>query len=59
LGLSYDRQIWAYRVLFVAAPLVAGTIAHRVCVELQRGERVAADRERALQEAREEPRPVG
>jgi len=51
-GLSYDHQIWAYRILFVAGPLVAGVIAHRVCVELQRGEHVEADRERAVAEAR-------
>jgi ubiquinol-cytochrome c reductase cytochrome b subunit len=51
-GLSYDHQIWAYRILFVAGPVVAGIIAHRVCVELRRGERVEADRERAVEEAR-------
>ena len=46
-GLPYVPQIWAYRVLVIAGPFLAGAIAYRVCVELQRGERVAHDRKAA------------
>ena len=37
-GLSYSAQIWLYRVLFVAGPVIAALLAYRTCVELQRGE---------------------
>jgi ubiquinol-cytochrome c reductase cytochrome b subunit len=50
-GLSYTTQIWVYRVLVVAGPVIAAVVAHRVCVELQRGERVEHDRHRAEVEA--------
>jgi ubiquinol-cytochrome c reductase cytochrome b subunit len=50
--LSYTAQIWAYRVVVWVAPVVFGLIAHRVCVELQRGERVERERRRAEAEAR-------
>jgi hypothetical protein len=33
------------------APIVVYVIAHRVCIELQRGERVVRDRKRAEEEA--------
>ena len=46
-GLPYVPQIWAYRVLVIAGPFLAGAIAYRVCVELQRGERVAHERKAA------------
>jgi ubiquinol-cytochrome c reductase cytochrome b subunit len=42
--LSYSAQIWAYRVLVFAGPVVAALIAYRVCVELQRGERLEGER---------------
>jgi ubiquinol-cytochrome c reductase cytochrome b subunit len=48
-GLSYSVQIWIYRVLFFVGPVVAALVAYRVCVELQRGERV--ERERRVAEA--------
>jgi ubiquinol-cytochrome c reductase cytochrome b subunit len=51
-GLPYIAQIWAYRILFFVGPVVAALVAHRVCVELQRGERVEHDRERAERLAR-------
>ena len=37
-GISYETQIWFYRVVVWILPLVALVVAHRVCVELQRGE---------------------
>ena len=51
-GLSYSLQIWIYRVLFFVGPLVAAVIAHRVCIELRRGEAVRLDAARAELEAR-------
>jgi ubiquinol-cytochrome c reductase cytochrome b subunit len=50
--LSYIGQIWFYRVLVWVGPLVAGLIAYRVCIELQRGERVEHERKVAEAEAR-------
>ena len=47
--LSYSAQIWVYRVLVFVGPLVAALIAYRVCIELQRGERL--EREQRLAEA--------
>jgi ubiquinol-cytochrome c reductase cytochrome b subunit len=47
--LSYSAQIWVYRVLVFVGPAVAALIAYRVCVELQRGERL--EREQRLAEA--------
>jgi ubiquinol-cytochrome c reductase cytochrome b subunit len=51
-GLSYTAQIWVYRVLVWVLPVVVGAIAYRVCIELQRGERVERERKRAEAEAR-------
>ena len=39
-GVSYTAQIWAYRVLFFVAPVVAFLVTRRVCRELVAGERV-------------------
>jgi quinol---cytochrome-c reductase cytochrome b subunit len=47
-GLSYSAQIWLYRVLFFAGPVIAALLAYRTCVELQRGE--GLDRRRKLAE---------
>ena len=47
-GLSYSAQIWLYRVLFFAGPVIAALLAYRTCIELQRGERL--DRRRKLAE---------
>jgi ubiquinol-cytochrome c reductase cytochrome b subunit len=49
--LSYTAQIAVYRVLVWVGPIVAGLVTYRVCVELQRGERVERDRRRAEAEA--------
>jgi ubiquinol-cytochrome c reductase cytochrome b subunit len=51
-GISYDAQLWLYRVLVFVGPLVAGLVTYRVCVELQRGEVVEEVRRRAEGEAR-------
>jgi ubiquinol-cytochrome c reductase cytochrome b subunit len=51
-GLSYHLQIWIYRVLFFAGPIIAAAIAHRVCNELRRGEAVQLDAKHAELEAR-------
>ena len=51
LGISYSAQIWVYRVTAWVAPIVVYVVAHRVCVELQRGEPVVRDRKRAEEEA--------
>jgi ubiquinol-cytochrome c reductase cytochrome b subunit len=50
-GVDYVKQIWVYRVLAIVGPVVAGLIAHRVCKELQAGERVERERHRAEAEA--------
>jgi ubiquinol-cytochrome c reductase cytochrome b subunit len=50
--LGYIGQIWFYRVLVWVGPFIAGFVAYRVCVELQRGERVERDRKLAEAEAR-------
>ena len=51
-GLPYIPQIWAYRVLVIVGPFIAALLAYRVCVELQRGERVERERSRAELAAR-------
>ena len=51
-GLPYVPQVWAYRVLVLVGPVLAALLAHRVCVELQRGERVEHERKRAERLAR-------
>ncbi|MFN2617637.1 MAG: cytochrome bc complex cytochrome b subunit [Thermoleophilaceae bacterium] len=51
-GISYELQIWLYRVLAVIAPVVVFFLTRRVCRELQRDEQVARDRELAESEAR-------
>jgi ubiquinol-cytochrome c reductase cytochrome b subunit len=47
-GLPYPPQIWAYRVLVIAGPVVVALLAYRVCIELQQGERVEHERTRAV-----------
>ncbi|HEY7017267.1 MAG TPA: cytochrome b N-terminal domain-containing protein [Gaiellaceae bacterium] len=47
----YTEQIWIYRVLFFAGPVIAGLVAYRVCVELQRGELVERRRRLAASSA--------
>jgi ubiquinol-cytochrome c reductase cytochrome b subunit len=50
-GISYAAQIWVYRVLVFVAPVVVGLVAHRVCVELEKSERVERERKRAEAES--------
>jgi ubiquinol-cytochrome c reductase cytochrome b subunit len=52
VDLSYTAQIWFYRVVVWVGPIVAGLVAYRVCIELQRGERVELERKRAEAAAR-------
>ena len=51
-GLTYESQLWAYRVIVWVGPVIAALVAYRVCVSLQAGERVARERNRAEQAAR-------
>jgi ubiquinol-cytochrome c reductase cytochrome b subunit len=57
LGLSYNAQIWVFRVAIWVLPVIALAIAKRVCEELQQVEAVdhrrhAAEREAAVGAAR-------
>jgi ubiquinol-cytochrome c reductase cytochrome b subunit len=54
-GLSYQGQIWAYRVLVWVLPVVVFFITRRICRELQRAEQVEQRRERAEEESRAAP----
>jgi len=49
--LSYDGQIWFYRVLVWIAPVAAFLVTRRICRELQRSDAIQAERERAEREA--------
>jgi len=51
-NVPYVEQIWFYRFFNLLFPILAGVIAWWVCRELQRGEPVEEDRERAEAEAR-------
>jgi ubiquinol-cytochrome c reductase cytochrome b subunit len=51
LGLSYEAQIWFYRVASLILPFVAYFVTRRVCHALQEAERLDADRELAEAEA--------
>jgi ubiquinol-cytochrome c reductase cytochrome b subunit len=53
-GIPYGAQIWAYRVLVWVLPLVALFVTHRVCIELQEGEKVERRRQAAEAAARAE-----
>jgi ubiquinol-cytochrome c reductase cytochrome b subunit len=50
-GLSYPAQIWIYRVAVWVLPALVYLLTKRVCLELQRSEEIAADREQAEAEA--------
>jgi hypothetical protein len=50
-GLPYIPQIWAFRILAVVAPPLAGLISYWICRELQQGDLVERRRRRAEQEA--------
>jgi ubiquinol-cytochrome c reductase cytochrome b subunit len=47
LGISYEWQIWVYRLLFFVAPVIVFFATKRVCRELQAGELVEKQRKRA------------
>jgi len=47
LGLSYEGQIWFYRVASLVLPLVAYFVTRRICLALKEEERVEADAEAA------------
>jgi ubiquinol-cytochrome c reductase cytochrome b subunit len=51
-GLGYVGQIWFYRVAIWVLPVLFGFVAWWICKELQAGEVVVADRDRAEAEAR-------
>jgi ubiquinol-cytochrome c reductase cytochrome b subunit len=50
-GISYGAQIWAYRVLIWALPIVAVIVTKRLCEELVAGEQVERRRKAAEAEA--------
>ena len=48
---TYSSQLWVYRVLVWALPLVVLLVTRRVCLELRRNEPVEEEREQAEAEA--------
>jgi ubiquinol-cytochrome c reductase cytochrome b subunit len=57
-GISYEAQIWVYRVLVFVAPVVAFFVTRRLCLALQESERIGRIRKQAEAEARGElPQP--
>jgi ubiquinol-cytochrome c reductase cytochrome b subunit len=57
-GVSYEAQIWVYRVLMLVLPLVALFVTRRFCYALQESDRRGRIREEAEAEARGEvPQP--
>jgi ubiquinol-cytochrome c reductase cytochrome b subunit len=48
LGVNYDSQIWAYRVLVWLLPIVVLFVTRRVCLELQEEERIEEEQESAV-----------
>jgi ubiquinol-cytochrome c reductase cytochrome b subunit len=59
LGLSYEGQIWFYRIASLVLPFVAYVVTRRVCMALQESDRVDADAEAAEAEAPATRLPVG
>jgi ubiquinol-cytochrome c reductase cytochrome b subunit len=61
LNWTYSTQIWVYRVMTIAAPLVVFLMTRRICRELQDVERVEETRHAAEEEAQEAARaqPAG
>jgi ubiquinol-cytochrome c reductase cytochrome b subunit len=47
LGISYEAQIWVYRVAVFVLPVIVFFVAHRVCLELQGIERLRRRRREA------------
>jgi ubiquinol-cytochrome c reductase cytochrome b subunit len=54
LGLSYNAQIWFYRVAVWVLPAIVFVVVRRWCLALQAAEALEHDRERAVQEAHAE-----
>jgi ubiquinol-cytochrome c reductase cytochrome b subunit len=54
-GLSYDAQVWVYRVAVIVLPFVAYFLTRRVCRELQAADEVEALHLQAEEEARASP----
>jgi ubiquinol-cytochrome c reductase cytochrome b subunit len=59
LGLSYEGQIWFYRIASLVLPFVAYVVTRRVYMALQESDRVDADAEAAEAEAPATSLPVG
>ena len=57
-GLDYSAQVWVYRLAVIVVPVIVYFIARRVCLELQRAERIEHDSEAAEDEARAEVAPA-
>jgi ubiquinol-cytochrome c reductase cytochrome b subunit len=53
LGISYVGQIWAYRAMVVLVPIAVLYATRKVCLALQRAERIEAEQEAAEREAME------
>jgi ubiquinol-cytochrome c reductase cytochrome b subunit len=58
IGLSYEAQIWFYRVAVIVLPFVAYVVTKRVCLALQETEQIERERELAEAEARATPAPA-
>ena len=57
-GVSYEAQIWVYRVLVFVLPVAALLVTRRFCYALQESERLGRIRKEAEAEARGEvPQP--
>jgi ubiquinol-cytochrome c reductase cytochrome b subunit len=53
-GIPYAAEVWAFRVLVGVVPFVVLLVTRRVCLELQAGDRVEQERERARRESEPE-----
>ncbi len=58
-GLSYNTQLYIFRIGIWVIPLLLFFIVRRVCRELQRADRIEEIREAAEHEADAEPQPLG
>jgi ubiquinol-cytochrome c reductase cytochrome b subunit len=58
IGLSYDTQLYIFRIGIWIVPLALFFIVRRLCRELLSSERIEEDRERAEEEAKEHERSV-
>jgi ubiquinol-cytochrome c reductase cytochrome b subunit len=56
LGISYVGQIWAYRAMVFAVPIIVLVVTRKACLALQRAERIEAEQEEAEHEAIEAAR---